>query len=180
MVCNTGRGPGFWTKHCGEGCFTNPFGLNQLRAHASKWDLVLIPPTSTCISKVCTGCAKSNPNILFSWHIRIIQHPCHDTARNQAFKRLNYFSSIIQRYGFTPSLSESRAHVLLAVSAHLPSTYRTCASYLTSVILCSTVWVLWVLVKEQLFPSQWLLYCDYRISWLGPSWFFFFKQKRKF
>lgn len=121
-------------------------------------------------------CKISQSQHLFSWHIRIIQHPCHDTAKEIKPLR-GWITSPASSRGMAslqvylnPGPMSFLLYLLICpiLTEHV---HHTC---LLSVILCSIVWVLCVLVKEQLPASQWLLYCDYRISWLGPSWFFFF------
>lgn len=121
-------------------------------------------------------CKISQSQHLFLWHIRIIQHPCHDTAKEIKPLR-GWITSPASSRGMAslhvylnPGPMSFLLYLLICpiLTEHV---HHTC---LLSVILCSIVWVLCVLVKEQLPASQWLLYCDYRISWLGPSWFFFF------
>lgn len=123
-----------------------------------------------------------NHNILFSWHIRIIQHPCHDTAKEvEALRGWITFPASSRgmaslRVYLNPGPMSFLLHLLIRAARTEPVHH----TWLPCVLLCSIVWVLWVLVKEQLLPSRWQLYCDYRISWLGPSWFFFLIRKGSF
>lgn len=141
------------------GVFHEPLWLKPTRSScALKRELVLIPPTYTSISKVCQDMQKSvNHKYPILADIRIIQHPCHDTARKfEALRGWITFpdhpeawlhSESIWIQGLCPSFAAFTIRV---------STHRTCASYsdFLCVLLCSIVWVLWVLVKEQLLPPD--------------------------
>ena len=132
------------------------------------------------MGKVCTGCARINHNILFSWYIRIAQHPCHDTMKEIKPLRGWITFSASSRDTAPPQVSLNLGPMLFLLYL------VTCslAQYLWNMCIildfcvCYYVWVLWALVEEQFFPFPWLLSCDYR---LGPMmWIIFLSRKGSF